>query len=259
MGTLDGIWAFDATDGTTLWQREPLDPTYGHTVHEDTVYYSTDSAHYAVSVEDGSEQWRYETPGGVMPALLDGTVFTSTRTEDNAGQVLALDAADGTERWTTRRPVNTVTAADGTVYVSAGTEHDDDRYADGAVFALDATTGEEEWAVQFDFTTLPSIAVADGTAYVGENVHLYALDTADGSERWRFDMQQYGRDPSPATVAGDTVCFTNGRGRLFALDTESGTERWTVNAPGEPGGDIVVTEGMLLAGGANGLRAFSHQ
>lgn len=258
VGTGGGYRAFDAADGTTAWQGESLDfSAVAPTVHEGTIYYSTSSAHYAAAIEDGSEQWRYEATGGATPAIHDGTVFTSTVTDDGTQQVLALDAADGTVVWTTQRPVNTITAVDGTVYVSASTEHDDDRYADGTVFALDAATGEERWTVEFDYETRPSIAVAGGTAYVGENVHLYALDTADGSERWRFDMQQYGRDPSPATVVGDTVCFTNGRGRLFALDAATGAERWTVDAPGEPSGDVVVTEGMLLAGGAGGLRAFS--
>lgn len=67
-------------------------------------------------------------------------------------------------------------------------------------------------------------AVVDGTVYVGGfEGPLYALNAAEGTERWRYDIRDYSFVP---TVAGDTVYVPDSIGNIAALAAGDGSERW---------------------------------
>lgn len=126
----------------------------------------------------------------------------------------------GTPRWQLDATFSTSTflvVVDGIIYVSAN-----------SLLALDAVTGTRQW--QYDGTVQESAAVLDGTVFVGGFDYLHAVDTADGTRRWRT---QIGHATAAPTVETDTVYVgsrlpeTQGGGDYFrAIDVTDGTERW---------------------------------
>ncbi|WP_227355345.1 outer membrane protein assembly factor BamB family protein [Haladaptatus salinisoli] len=112
--------------------------------------------------------------------------------------------------------------ADGTVYVSD---------ASGVLTAFDAETRETRWTAELRGQEYAPTVVGD-TVYVS-GADVFALSTADGSERWRFEVD--GAETSPITVADGTLFFktsdVNGQGTCWAVDAETGDERWHVGVP----------------------------
>lgn len=81
---------------------------------------------------------------------------------------------------------------------------------------------------------------AGDTVYVGGHERLWALDAADGAERWRYNPDR--SDPSDADVTavgvvGDTVYVGTDHGRVAAVAAEDGTERWYRQVGTSDGGD----------------------
>jgi RNA polymerase sigma factor (sigma-70 family) len=77
-------------------------------------------------------------------------------------------------------------------------------------------------------------AVAKGVVYVGAmDEHLYALDLASGTEKWRYRAaKDVGFKASPA-VKGDTVYIGDTDGLFHAVDAQKGTKRWTFETGAE--------------------------
>jgi len=77
-----------------------------------------------------------------------------------------------------------------------------------------------------------SPAISDGSLYVGSwDSYFYALDAADGKEKWRFKTgedpeihNQVGIQSSPA-VADGVVYFGCRDSRFYAVDAATGKER----------------------------------
>ena len=205
------VHAIDTENAREEWRSDvggnnrSLSPT----VVGDRLYVGGDRL-YALSTDDGSEAWRFETAGRVSssPAVVDGTVYAG----DFSGRAYAVDAADGSEEWTAKLPdghVTTPAVVDGTVFFG-----DFDR---GDVYALSAADGSPQWrAPTGDLATSP--AVADGVVYVKGGEDLLAFSADDGEELWRTGIP--GGWSSPV-VADDTV-YVGGRLRLYAVGTENG-------------------------------------
>lgn len=101
--------------------------------------------------------------------------------------------------------------------------------------------------------------VADGLLYVGANDDtVYALDIADGSERWRFRVgagADYTFGPSPSYANG-TVYLPSASSEsdegLYAVDALSGEEVWHFE-PDEPGlFTPAIADGTAYVGGDGG-------
>jgi outer membrane protein assembly factor BamB len=128
---------------------------------------------------------------------------------------------------------------------------------DGRLYALDAASGEVLWKFATDGERrfearglhgqqprtqtfadvydvyLSSPVVADGTVYFGSgDGHLYAVDAASGSLRWRVRTGDVVH-ASPALAEG-LVIVGSWDGRLYAVDARSGQTRWTFQAGTDP-------------------------
>ncbi len=150
--------------------------------------------------------WDYQLPTSrgleATPIVVDGTLYTS----GNWGNVYAIDAATGHERWVYRPDVDTQWA----------------RYA-----CCDAVNR--------------GVAVWQGKVYVASlDGFLHALDAATGRLLWKVDATP-GRGPGDfhyfitgaPLIAGDSVVIGNGgsdfrgaRGSIAAFDLNSGKLRW---------------------------------
>jgi serine/threonine-protein kinase len=152
---------------------------------------------------------------------------------------------------------------DGVLYVGAGSNS----AGEGRLYALDARTGEERWTSTVPVEPQSAPAVVDGRIYVGtwekgDKGAVVALDTATGTELWRFpilldvdsevgpfsDLQIYRRTvaSSPAVTNGVVYAAIPGN-FIVALDAASGEERWRKSIPPSNSSPAVV-DGVVYVG-----------
>ncbi len=155
--------------------------------------------------------------GMLFSAPLDGVL----RARDPfTGEVLWESALGGQYYYT-----GTMAANDGVLYANF---YDS---SGGTAYAIDMYTGETIWAVSdesgLDFNARIPIAYADGlvlgTDWSGK---AYALNAADGTVEWTFDMDGYSLVTGAAVSAG-LAYFTSIGGTVYALDEFSGALVWS--------------------------------
>jgi outer membrane protein assembly factor BamB len=204
--TLDaqsGVMAHDARTGAPLWSRD---------------------------LTRASDRAR-DASGGKL-AVAGGTLFATT----GFGDLYALDAATGAERWRQRMDApmgGGVTVAGGLVYTVT---------RDGRAWALDAETGRIRWELAGTgapavLTGGPSPIVTDRLAvFPFANGDLVAALKLNGIRVWQASVS--GSEPGRAgavitDVTGDPVLDAgrihagNFGGRTIAFDAASGARLWT--------------------------------
>ncbi|MCT9095639.1 PQQ-binding-like beta-propeller repeat protein [Haloarchaeobius sp. HME9146] len=219
--TVDQTVALDAATGEPKWSAD-IGGLGSPTVVEDTLYVTGEPGGWdgendyadnwgpktvaALSIADGSEQWRATADRMVdtSPAVADGRLVVG-----GEGLVTAFDAETGDRQWTVDRSggdtesddgyTTTVSLVDGTVYGQTT----------GGVFALDAATGEAVWTR--DDTREPGTAGTTISAGLGW----------DGAGLERVAVTE---DSVFATVRDPEDRYT---ASLYALDRETGETRWT--------------------------------
>lgn len=162
--------AYDARDGTQLWERSvgeghvlsPVATDAGMLVPRETGLTLLDSG-------SGSVTWERELDGEFehgSAAVADGTAFVAA--DHGSGGTYALDLATGEERWTADGVAGTApVVADGVVYLGDGHQ----------IRALDAETGDERFAWAGEFQPNQPI-VARGRLYTVDLGNLVALEEA---------------------------------------------------------------------------------
>lgn len=87
------------------------------------------------------------------------------------------------------------------------------------LYALDVANGSQRW--QFE-ENVGRPTVVGGTVFGTGSDTLYALATADGRERWRFDVGDF----SHVVGVIDGVLYLWSQGEMYALDARDGDEQW---------------------------------
>jgi outer membrane protein assembly factor BamB len=252
----------------TRWDR------YGSSVVADRTHIyvsSRDKNLYALDIGTGREAWRVAA-GDIMtatPALYrDSVIFAAFD-----GKVQAVAAKDGSARWS----YDAKLAVAGDLTVSG------DRVLLGSrsydLIALHAGTGQELWKHYYWFSWIESPPVVrDGVVYTGSSdaTHVYAVNLADGTRRWKAAVPGYSWQRPAVTqeliIAGTVGAgpFPGARaGSLVALDRASGALRWIhLEPPSEQaakkawgfGASPVIAEGVVYAADLDGrLHAFALQ
>lgn len=201
-----------------------------------------------------------ETSARPPPVPVDGTVYAA----GPDGEVVALGANDGSERWRRR-----IDAGDG-----QGVEARRPAVRDGTVFvtgrpskvrAFDAETGDLVWDDEHDERfVLPPTATDDGVV-VPTRGGLTVYEADGGDVRWSRDLEANATGGAVA-VADGRVFFADGTESLHARDLETGAEAWTVPftreaAPVVADGVVYVTGGYDLTAldAATGDRLFTRE
>lgn len=196
---------------------------------------------YSLGVDDGAEQWQFQTDGNIIsnPAVGEDSIVVGN---DN-NYLYLIQASDGSERWRFRTQSGVISTilADGTVYFGG------DEY----VYAVDAATGSERWRFQAGRESTGSIptasvptAVAEGTVYARGDGNIYALSAADGTEQWRIES-----DGAVSAVVGDLIYAHGGRD-VYTLNPDDGTEQWRFQLDDRLAG-LAVANGMVYVGSRN--------
>jgi outer membrane protein assembly factor BamB len=249
-----GLFAVDTLTGKLKWTSRPAALRYGPSVSTapavsgSVVMVPMGNTLVAMSLATGKEMWRgpqtaqsasVVSASGLAYVLGDSNVF------------YALDAATGKEKWKRTfarfvscesRPV----VHDGVVYVSGNvilTPADANRSASyyGHLFALDANTGEERW--RYPATPVGNTGglcfsqpiATDQTFFATEGSTLYAIDVANGRERWGGPLEVRrsveGRDRGVTLhglVDAGSVLVGMTSSYLIAFDKASGRTAWEI-------------------------------
>lgn len=111
------------------------------------------------------------------------------------------------------------------------------------LIAIDTRTGKMRWRfdsgtgkryseedMNADAGSFPAPTVSGGLVFFSShNGTVYAIDTASGSEKWRFRAQAAWLS-EPVSFGGKVFVGTD-EGNLYALDTVTGSKKWSVTMP----------------------------
>ena len=181
--------------------------------------------------------WRIGGEGHGRPAVDGGSVYFLT----SRHEVIALDAARGTERWraNTNEPGN---ATEGSAVVVAGPVV---VAGDYNLVAFDRITGAFRWRFVPAIGYAPGIylgGVSRGLVFAGSPAgRVYAISSASGELAWSTVVATDGHTTvfQPATdgtdlVAGFTAFVAPNRGGVVLLDPVTGDEKWRAVFPSAP-------------------------
>jgi len=253
------LFALDAREGGDLWRLSTDAWVYSLKAERGTVVTGTRGGGVqAWEASSGQKLWQlsgaqtdFESPEA-GPALHDGTVYVW-----QDARLRALDARTGDERWSYPIgdaascggvPVRITAAPDGQVYVAAGTR----------VLSVDVASGRVRWHFEAPAVFLCPPTFAPGPAVTGGGIYLadylgtvYALDAADGRDRWRIATESRA-SIEPVLVAAGHVHVGSGKG-LYTLDAVTGTPKWRFQAGGDIVGTPAVAEGRIHFGSTDHL------
>ncbi|WNI15941.1 serine/threonine-protein kinase [Streptomyces sp. ITFR-21] len=248
-----GVQAWDAHRGSLRWERsgaqsEFESPDSGPTVIGRTVYYQGGGHLYAVDALTGAEQWSYPVgePGAAGSVPTRPVVADGVAYLTAGTRVLALDARNGTERWHFDAPA--VMFAPPAYVPGPGVSGGGVYVTDhlGTVYALDPADGRDRWRVATEpRQSVEPVVVAAGAVHLGAGSALYTLDAVSGTPRWRFAAQ--GEVVGSPAVAEGRVHFGSKDHCLYTLDAQGGQLRWRLETGGEITGSPVAAEGVVYA------------
>lgn len=226
------------SDGRKLRPHRYVPPT----VTDTAVYAAVGEEVVALDPDDGSERWRVEaghegrTHGGVpmpcfSPVVVDGALYLTSGKPFHGGDgdLIALDPADGSERWRYQpagADVDPADLDDPMEYPRAGvygvpTPGSDSLFAVGFqegephVFSV-GTDGEQHWSSPAEWLSLSTV-LADGQLYVLVLDGVVVFDADDGRRLAEIDFPT---DPIPnyasPAVVGDRLLVPV-RERLVSL------------------------------------------
>jgi eukaryotic-like serine/threonine-protein kinase len=237
------VYAVDAETGRQIWKCTTRGPVSSSPAVANGIVYATsyDGKLYALNSDTGAVKWKFATGGerrfeakglhGMQPktqtiadpfdvflsspVIVKNTVYFGS----GDGNVYALDAATGEQRWK---------------FTTGDVVHASPAYADGVLFfgswdsyfyAVDAASGKEKWRFhggedplihnQVGFQSSP--ALANGVVYTGcRDSNVYALDAVTGKEKWRCNNELSWVNSSPA-IAQSKVFFATSDSSLFRV------------------------------------------
>ncbi len=268
-GSVGGVYAFGALNGTVLWYYKAYDVSSSPAVVDGVVYIDAEFYVLALNATNGLNLWTFDTIDQTFssPTVVNGVVYVGCNSLSDC--LYALNASNGAQIWncTFREDVETSpTVCDGVIYISPCGW-------DGILYALNATTGTELWTCSTFFDGSPAVAygmvyagstcfggfcawnattgeliwnltetafeplvsvsspaVQDGVVYMCDGDRvIYALDAFTGTEFWNFTNGSF-FDSSPA-VAGGLVYIGASSGDFFALNASDGSLVWNFATP----------------------------
>ncbi|MEE8117593.1 MAG: PQQ-binding-like beta-propeller repeat protein, partial [Gemmatimonadales bacterium] len=220
------VYAVDLESRATKWKLEAPTRCRSITLVGRRLYASysdVGSSSYlcAVNTRTGRQEWVFRSPHGSgdtlsHPAVDDTNVYVA----DRGGNLYALDAASGKEKWRFKGEPMTIDAAptpslaDGVVYLP-GSHH---------LYAIDASTGTEKWRL--------NESVADGMVAVDEDMIYFcqrgvrAFSIRERKYVWRFEPDDREGSFRGCPAVADGMVFARDARSVYALDAATGELDW---------------------------------
>ena len=163
------------------------------------------------------------------------------------GQITAVDALSGEQRWSVDVGDHVLTSMAGTDDLVLSSVRPETQGTPSLV-ALRVRDGAEAWRYQPTGTVLdlgaPSVT-GDTVYLVASDDSVRAVGVADGSQRWASSLYT-SSGGSPPAVSGEGVFVTDQSGTVYAFDPASGEESWRFATNRFAiGGPIVTTDTVL--------------
>jgi outer membrane protein assembly factor BamB len=179
--------------------------------------------------------------GYSSPVYADGIIYLGT----NRGEVLALDASTGEERWAFKNVggnASAVAVSGDVVYVGLGIVKDQGM----GLYALDKQTGKQLWAFKTDSPIwLSSPLIYNDMAYFGDqNGVFYAVNLKTHQKAWRANVR---RIILGHAAADDGTVYFTAANAMFAVDAKTGEQRWQISIRGD-WTPHAVKDGVIFAG-----------
>jgi outer membrane protein assembly factor BamB len=162
--------------------------------------------------------------------------------------VVALDAANGTERWTVEREGAALVPAIADVGGSAAVVYaDGDDAETAALVAVALEDGSPVWERPLEAEATSGVTTLEGRAFVvDDDGTMYAVDLDEGAVAWTHRISGVvlgppaGSDGRVFVVAGSSEA--GGSARIVALDAETGEAPWPAAVP-----DVAAAFGSIAA------------
>lgn len=244
-------WLSYSTEGRPQWDENPPRPDYSinnnhnyveeiwtlqenadlggglELANNNLLYTTTKGEVRSVDAQTGKRKWSFTTNGKIYstPKACGETVWVSSTDKNLYG--LSLDNGDQLFSLPNSRSVVASPACDGNMVIVPGT--------DGICTAWNRTNGQKEW--QFDAIknfTITRPLVKDGVVFFGSwGNEFYALNTATGKLKWKWNNGQSNRMFSPAQVvpviAHNKVFLVSPDRYMTVLDEQTGEVMWRHN------------------------------
>ncbi|WP_221391430.1 PQQ-binding-like beta-propeller repeat protein [Dyadobacter sp. NIV53] len=198
-------------------------------VANNIIYLTSRGACFALSPEDGSVLWKFETEENIYasPAVDNETVYVGNL----ENYLHAIDGKTGKEKWkfcTEGEIYESPVIRNGTVYVS-------DYNNDAGVYAFDANSGQLKWKTNIEGNYYVGQPVAsDSGLYVMKGNQLLSFDLITGKQIWsaKTDPNLSFVVPIPTLVNG--LVYVQGyyqQGNVYAcwlraINAETGQPIW---------------------------------
>lgn len=156
--------------------------------------------------------------GSGMALVKNLVISTNT-----AGEVYALQAANGKKKWTfkTGGKVYATPVVDGDNIVVASSDH--------YIYCIGASSGKQRWRFETGKPVVASAQIANGIAYVGaSDGHFRAINVATGKLVWEFTGVNGFVEDKPLVYQGN-VYFGSWGNDFYALDAATGALKWKWN------------------------------
>lgn len=243
-------------------QEIPSSPAVGY----GRVYVLTLDGLFALDESSGSVAWSNPSIRGLSsPAIFNGTLLLG----GSDGRVHAIDAVDGTERWSVTlisHPVfSGITSSPKILFDTAYVGTFNETGGAGDVLALWATNGTIRWRQPAPGSvSFSSPAIEHGIVYVGvigryntttqitydPPYGVLALDAASGAQIW-FHSTRASVAASPLVSGADVIAPAKD-GFVYALDGKTGSVVWQANVSAGVSSPALVGPEVLVGGGSFG-------
>lgn len=275
VGSADGfLYAIDRGTGRIRWTAAADGAINSSPAVDDSSAYfiSLPGTAYAVALRDGHVRWSHKTGPSLPPAWAGASGLDYYNSSpavagdlvmvgSGDGYLYAFDRGSGMVRWraqTEGRIHSSPAVHRGVVFVGS---------FDGGVYAFDQGTGARRWRfdtegrsldsepVGFDRRSIiSSPAVTDSAVYIGSrDGHLYAIDAAKGTLRWRVAHDGGSWSISSPAFDENAVYDASSDARfIHALRASTGERLWRLTTPGPVWSSPALAGGNLYIGDGSG-------
>ena len=159
-------------------------------------------------------------------------------------KVFALDAVSGVKKWEFAgdSPVwrTSPTVVSGALYVINDTD---------GTYALNAVTGSLIWK-QKNVVSQTSPAVVNGVIYTSDTENIVAMNTKDGSIKWKYlaGSGGYFYNSAPTVANGIVYIGENYDGIVYAIDAVTGKKKFEIVTEDQIQSSPMVVSGVLYFG-----------